>query len=125
MPSYQRTAIHSIDDLKAVANHAGSFFFSPGALKFFNSHILSDVWAVDGADTHEGARFIFLTSEQYPYQPRHYAVRMMTLQSIRDDRPYTDIENVSDDHYETKQAAFMAAQLKWAELRYADKKENN
>ena len=116
MPTYQRAAIHSTDDIRAVADHAGSHFFSPDTMRFFQSRILSGVWAPDGHQTVEGRRFFFVTSERYGDDaPRHYAVRMMTLGSQRDDRPAVDIVTVGDYH-DTARAAHRAAQAEAANL---------
>lgn len=114
---YQRAAIHSVDDLKAVAEGAGSHFFSPGAMRFFDSRILSSEWNVDGPQTKPGARFVFVTSEVYDDEPRHYKVRIMTLGMQRDNRPSVDIDTVNDERYETAREARMAAQLYVAELK--------
>lgn len=96
MPTYAYNRIHTVADLRHVMTEAGSHFFSPGAMRGFNSRIHRGVVALDGHDTEEGSRFLFLTSEQFkPYDgppaPRDYNVRMVTLTSQRDDRPNTDV----------------------------------
>lgn len=103
-PRYQRASIHSTNDLIAVADGSGSHFFTPGAMAFFSSRVLDGVTAIDGATTTEGARFLFVTSERHGHQPRHYAVRMMTLESKRDNRPAVDVMVVGDYHHTATQA---------------------
>lgn len=97
MPNYFRTAIHTVSDIQTIADHAGSHFFSPGAMRFFSSRVSSrGVFAVDGAEALPGRRYLFITSEVHGDEPRHYAVRMMTLGMVRDDRPAVDIVTVGD-----------------------------
>lgn len=117
MPTYQRSTIHTIDDIRAVADHAGSHFFDAATMRFFASRVLNGVYAPDGHQTVEGRRYIFVTSERHGDDaPRHYAVRMMTLGSQRDDRPYVDIATVGDYH-DTARAAHKAAQAESDVLR--------
>ena len=121
MPTYQRRTVHTVDDIRAIADHAGSFFFSPGAMKAFNSRILSGVYAPDGFEAEEGNRFFFVTSERDDFadMPRHYTVRYAVLKSQRDDRPAIDIGTVGDYPYHTSAAAARkAAQAKADAIRY-------
>ena len=120
MPTYQRNTVHTVDDIRAIADHAGSYFFSPGAMKAFNSRILSGIYAPDGFEAKEGNRFFFVTSERHgDYAPRHYTVRYAVLGSQRDDRPAIDIGTVGDYH-DTPAAARKAAQAESDAIRYAE-----
>lgn len=120
MPNYQRNAIHTADDIRAIADHAGSFFFSRDTMRFFNSRVLSDVWPVESFSAEEGNRYFFVTSERHGDDaPRHYAVRMLTLASQRDDRPAVDIATVGDYH-DTARSAKVAAERERDTLRYLD-----
>lgn len=99
MTTYQRSAVHTAADIQAIADHAGSFFFSADTMRFFSSRILTGIVALDGAKTEPGNRFLFLTSERHGIgQPRHYAVRLATLTTQRDDRPGLHIATVGDYH---------------------------
>lgn len=105
MATYQRNAIYTIDDIIAIADHAGSYFFRRDTMRFFSSRVLSGIYAPDGFDAHEGNRFFFVTSERHGEDaPRHYAVRMMTLGAQRDDRAAVDIVTVGDYHAAAKSA---------------------
>lgn len=118
MVQYQHNAIYGKSDLIAVADHAGSFFFSPRAMRAFNSRISETVWAIDSRKTAPGNRYLFITSEKYGDDaPRHYAVRMMTLGSVRDDRPSVDIDTVGE-HHATMAQAKKAAQALHDAIRY-------
>lgn len=120
MPNYQRNAIHTSDDIRAIADHAGSFFFSRDTMRFFSSRVLSDVWPVESYAAAEGNRFLFVTSERHGDDaPRHYAVRMLTLGSQRDNRPAVDITTVGDYHA-TARGAKRAAESERDALRYID-----
>ena len=105
MPKYQRAAIHGADDIRAIAGHAGSHFFSAGAMRFFSSRLLSAVRPLDGADAEEGRRYLFVTSERHGDDaPRHYALRMMTLGSVRNDATAVDIDTIGSYHATRAQA---------------------
>jgi hypothetical protein len=118
MATYQRNTIHTIDDIIAIADHAGSHFFSRDTMRFFSSRVLSGIYAPDGYEAREGRRFFFVTSERHGDDaPRHYAVRMMTLGAQRDDRAAVDIVTVGDYH-STANAAHKAAQCEADAIRY-------
>lgn len=104
MTTYQRSAIHSADDVRAIADHAGSYFFSDGTMRFFSSRLLSAVRPLDGADTEEGRRYLFVTSERHGDAPRHYALRMLTLEATESGRPAVDIDTVGSYHATRAQA---------------------
>ena len=105
MVSYQHSAVYSTRDIQAIADHAGSFFFTPDTMRFFSSRVLSDVRALDGKESVCGRRFLFVTSEKYGYDaPRHYTLRLATLGAQRDNRPAIDIQTVGDN-YATARAA--------------------
>ena len=106
MTTYQRDTIHTTDDIRAIADHAGSHFFDVDTLRFFNSRILDGVRALDGNATEPGRRYLFVTSERdnYSNRPRQYTVRIATLGTQRDNRPTIDIETI-DDGYSLPTAA--------------------
>lgn len=114
MTTYQRSSIYTVADIEAVADHAGSYFFKSDTMRFFKSRILSGIIALDGHKSVPGARFLFVTSERYGDNPRHYSVRMATLGTQRDDRPHVDINSNFDEHYAT------AAQARKAMREYAN-----
>lgn len=112
--AYQRTHIHSSADVRAIADHAGSFFFSAGAMDFFSSRLLAGVYPLDGAEARPGSRFLFITSERHGdagSTPRHYAVRQMTLGVQRDNRPAVDVVTVGDYHATAAEARKAAAAI--------------
>ena len=115
---YQRSTVHTAADLRAIADHAGSFFFPRDTMRFFSSRLLEGVYAPDGYEAVPGNRFFFVTSERHDDNPRHYAVRMVTLGSVRDDRPAVDIVTVGEYRPSAK-AARMEAQKRSDELRYS------
>lgn len=117
MTSYQRTAVYTSDDIRAIADHAGSHFFDAKTMRFFSSRLLEGVYAPDGYEAIPGNRFFFITSERHDDNPRHYAVRMATLESVRDDRPWVDIITVGAYH-DSARAAHKEAQKLSDELRY-------
>lgn len=108
MPTYLRTHVHTAADLRAIANHAGGFFFSPNTMRFFNSRVLEGVYHAGDSKAIEGAVFYFITSEAYEDTPRHYTVRRAVLGSQRGDRPAIDISAVGE-HYATPAEARRAA----------------
>ena len=116
---YQRTAVYTSEDIRAIADHAGSFYFSPDTMRFFSSRILPDAWQIDGYATAPGRRYVFVTSERHGDDaPRHYAVRLATLVTARDGRPAIDIDTVGEYH-DTAYAAKRAASRLADELRSA------
>lgn len=113
MTNYARNAIYTGDDVRAVADHASSHFFNSDTMRFFDSRLLSGVIALDGYETVPGHRYLFVTSERDTYsdQPRRYTVRMLTLGSVRDDRPAVEIDTVDDfQAFATARAAKAFAQ---------------
>jgi len=108
---YQRSTVHTAADLRAIADHAGRYFFSRGTMRFFKSRLLEGVYAPDGHKALPGNRFFFVTSERHDDNPRHYAVRMVTLGSVWDDRPTVDIVTVGEYHPSAKSARKEAQNL--------------
>lgn len=107
---YAQSTIRTTSDIRAVADYAGSYFFSPDTMRVFQSRILSGVVALDGHESKPGARFLFVTSERHgDDSPRHYAVRMMTLGTNKRGRGDVDIISVG---YNLPTAAQARAQLK-------------
>ena len=102
MTNYQRSAVQTVDDIRAIADHAGSFFFSPETMRCFNSRVLSGVFpsSANEGNMHEakpGSVFYFVTSERHGDDaPRHYAVRRLELGTVRDNRPSADISTVGE-----------------------------
>ena len=98
MTMYQRAAIHTADDIRAIADRAGSHFFDADTMRFFSSRLLDGVRALDGNATEPGRRYLFVTSERDTYsdQPRRYTVRMATLGTQRDNRPAIDIQTIDE-----------------------------
>lgn len=96
MPQYQRATINSANDVRAVVSGTGSHYFDLDTMRFFSSRFLSNVVALDGYETKEGRRYLFVTSDRdtYSQEPRSYTVRMLTLGTVRDDRPAVDIDTV-------------------------------
>ena len=118
MVNYPRSTVHTADDIRAIADHAGSYFFTPETMRFFSSRLLEGIYAPDGYEARPGNRFLFVTSERHgDDQPRHYAVRVATLGTQRDDRPAIDISTVGDYHPSAR-AAHKAAQAESDALRY-------
>lgn len=111
MPTYQRSTVHTVADIRAIADHAGSFFFSPATMRFFNSRVLEGVYHRGDSKAIEGAVFYFVTSEAYDDAPRHYAVRRAMLGSQRDDRPAIDIDTVGERHATAAEARRAAREL--------------
>ena len=85
--AYQHSTVHTVSDVRAIADHAGSYFFSRKAMSRFKSRVPGGVYAAGGRDAVPGAVFYFVTSEVFGDQPRHYAVRRLTLGTVRDNRP--------------------------------------
>jgi len=110
MPIYQRATINSANDVRAVATGAGSHYFDADTMRFFSSRLLSGAVALDGYETKEGRRYLFVTSERDTYagEPRSYTVRMLTLGTVRDDRPSVEIDTVGGFQ------AFSTARRAWA-----------
>lgn len=104
---YQRSTVHTVSDVRAIADHAGSYFFSRKAMSSFKSRVPGGVYAAGGRDAVPGAVFYFVTSEVFGDQPRHYAVRRLTLGTVRDNRPAVDISTV--DYFPTLDDARGAA----------------
>lgn len=66
--------ILSISDLKHTAAELGSFFFTPGAMKFFSSRVPNFIATVDDSNG------FFITSEQFDADtPRFFQVREYTV----------------------------------------------
>jgi hypothetical protein len=57
--------MNNTTQLKELARDCGNHFFTPGAMRFFNSRVSNNVW---------GGRY-FITSERYSDEPRRYTVR--------------------------------------------------
>lgn len=113
---YQRHSVHTSDDIRAIADHAGSYFFSAAAMSAFKSRLLTGVYCADGTLAQPGSRFFIVTSERYeaPYEapePRHYKVRRVILGTVRDERPAVDIMSVGEQFATAHQARKFAELL--------------
>jgi hypothetical protein len=108
---YQRTHVRNAADLRAIADHAGSYFFSRDTMRFFKSRLLSGVYPANGHEATEGAMFYFVTSEAYGDDPRHYTVRRAVLGSHRDGLPAIDIDTVGEHHATPAEARRAAREL--------------
>lgn len=108
---YQRSTVHTVADIRAIADHAGSFFFSRDTMRFFNSRLLEGVYHSCDSKAVPGAVFYFVTSEAYGDDPRHYTVRRAVLGSQRDDRPAIDIATVGEHHATPAEARRAAREL--------------
>lgn len=111
MPTYQRTHVHTAADIRAIADHAGSHFFSRDTMRFFSSRLLEGVYPDGDSKAMPGAAFYFITSEAYDDAPRHYTVRRAVLGSQRDDRPAIDIATVGAHHATPAEARRAAREL--------------
>ena len=111
MPTYQRTHVHTVSDLRAITDHAGSYFFAPNAMRFFKSRVLEGIYPGGDSKAVPGAVFYFVTSEVYVDDPRHYTVRRAVLGSQRDDRPAIDIATVGEYHATPAEARRAAREL--------------
>ena len=111
MPTFQRSTVHTVSDLRAIADHAGSFFFSPATMRFFKSRLLEGVYHGGDSKAVPGAEFYFITSEAYDDAPRHYTVRRAVLGIQRDDRPAIDIDTVGEHHATPAEARRAAREL--------------
>jgi hypothetical protein len=86
-----------------------SYFFSPGAMRFFDSRVLRGLYVVE--EEADRFRALFITSERYDEtSPRLYTVRVVTLTADRLDDGSTvyrqDIDQVGEfQAYDTAAAA--------------------
>lgn len=92
----------TIAALKRFADNRGSFFFSKGAMQFFNSQILSGVYL----STTEESKGYFVTSEQFDSEsPRLFTVRVFDMNAEQ-----MNIETVGEfQEYPTADEARTAA----------------
>ena len=63
----------NIQDIKRLATEGRSpYFFASDTMKFFKSQVFPDVKQVEKG-------YLFITSEKFGNEPRHYQVRHITL----------------------------------------------
>jgi len=63
----------NITDIKKLATEGKSpYFFSPDTMRFFNSKVYSHIKEVKNG-------FLFITSEVFGDNPRHYQLRLISL----------------------------------------------
>lgn len=60
----------TVEQIVQANRDAGRFFFSPDTLRFFRSRVSSRTYTAPDGTTY------FVTSEQGPYGPRRYTVRV-------------------------------------------------
>lgn len=91
MTGYARSHITSKNDLRAVVDAAGSHFFSPDTMRFFDTMLLDFVVPLHSNlhlreyEAIAGHGFVFVTSERYrpPFgepEPRLYTTRLLRLE---------------------------------------------
>lgn len=120
MVTYQRATVTTSGDVRAIADSAGSNFFDPDTMRFFDSRLLEGVYpaASNGGnpwESREGSQFAFVTSDSNEWEGRKYSVRILTLSSQRDNRPAVDISSLDSAYrLDTAAQARRAAKL-WAE----------
>lgn len=108
--TYARDSIYSTDDLIAVADATGGFFFSPETMKFWNTRVLSYFRAPDGYKCEPGSRYVFITSDEIGYDTgREYSVRVMTIGVNDDRRASVDFDTIG--RYESRGRAMSAADV--------------
>jgi len=81
----------NITEIKKLAKEGKSpYFFSPDTMKFFNSKVYQDVKEVkDG--------FLFITSEVYADEPRHYRIRKIKLNgSINSGKQFKSLKSAQN-----------------------------
>lgn len=104
MTNYERKTVHTSADIRAIADAAGSYFFSRNTMRAFASRLLAPVRALDGAEAVAGRRYLFITSDRFGDDvPRTYSVRLLRLATVRDDRAAVDFEVI--ERYETEALA--------------------
>lgn len=118
--TYQRQAIRCADDIRAIADHAGSHFFSPDTMRFFKSRILSDAFPATSNPGNrfaavEGARFAFITSESNEWEGRRYTVRIATLGTDQDGRQSVDISALDEGYRVATAAIARKIAREWAD----------
>lgn len=109
----------SYDHLVAIAERAGSHFFSRDTMRFFNSHVspssVTPVWNPELGRPDHNLGYWFVTSERYDDDsPRLYSVRRGELVDyVRESDGRTcqrfDVETIGEfQQYETRNAAVKA-----------------
>ena len=81
--------IYSMIDIRRAAENHGSHWFSPDALRFFNSRISNKVY--NGSNG-----VFFVSSEKYAGEPRRYTVREFCKDLSVADAPRVYIETVNE-----------------------------
>jgi len=86
--------ILGVSDLKTTADRLGNFFFTPGAMRFFNSRVDWKLFRVDDS------RGYFVTSEKYDgynstySERRKWTVRQYAVVRDHDGRDRLEIDSV-------------------------------
>tara|TARA_R100000231_G_scaffold61352_1_gene50022 strand:- start:36 stop:299 length:264 start_codon:yes stop_codon:yes gene_type:complete len=81
----------NITGIKKLAKDGKSpYFFSPDTMKFFNSKVYQDVRKIDKG-------YLFLTSEVFGDDSRHYCVRFISLDgSIKTIEKYHTLKDAKE-----------------------------
>ena len=81
----------NITNIKKLATKGKSpYFFSPDTMNFFNSKVYKDVRKIDKG-------YLFLTSEVFGDDPRHYAVRFIDFEgSIKTLEKYHTLKDAKE-----------------------------
>ena len=109
--------VRTVRDAQRVADHLGHKFFDAGAMRFFNSRILSDFYVVESdVNAAGGSLGYFVTSERYDETtPRGYSVRSFRVTPYDGGRGLTDhkafVDTVGEfQGYESARQAKRAAE---------------
>ena len=127
--------IRTIADVKRTANELGSKFFTPVAMKFFNSLTLESYYIVvkdveqmvPGPHDFPMLWGYFVTSEKYGDEPRHYRVRRFELweDPNRTGHHNVDIATIGDSIDNIASARNIARMRRDADVaKYVRKDEN-
>ena len=110
--------VRTVHSANVVADHLGNKFFDAGAMRFFNSRILSDFYVVESdVNTAGGSLGYFVTSERSDETtPRLYTVRSFRVTPHDGGRGLTDhkafIDTVGEfQEYESAREAKRAAEV--------------
>ena len=87
----------TIDQMKAANARLGHHWFTPGAMRFFNSRALSGVYAGR----------LFVSSEQYRSRHTGYRARLYTIRAVSDAGGVSTVGEFQQ--YSTRRRAIAAA----------------
>ena len=106
----------TVYDVRHNSNESGGFFFSPGAMRFFDSRLLSGYFKRKPVGDEIEAGY-FVTSERYAYSgmPRTYTVREYIRFPRKGEEDGVDIRTVDEFYQMSTPAAAKRAAKKLAE----------